>query len=116
MSGTPTRLGWLWVILATVIVAVFGLVSMGMWIPAVMMFDAPGSTDKPLVWFFAVYSSVGPVVAILGLVVGWIRVFLGQRGRGVKWMLLIPLVWLVSLIGIVLAASAICTGDRVCEL
>ncbi|MDM7983343.1 MAG: hypothetical protein QUV02_02760 [Maricaulis sp.] len=73
MSEAPKRLGWLWVILATVIVAVFGFVSMGLWMPAVMMFDTPGSADKPLVW-------------------------------------------LVSLLGIALVASAICTGARVCEL
>ena len=116
MSETPRRLGWLWVILASVVVAVFGFISVGLWMPAAMMFDAPGSEENALVWFFALYSAAGPVAAGLGLLVGWVRVLMGQRGSGVKWMIAIPLIWMISLIGFVVAASAFCSADRVCEL
>ena len=105
MSETPRRLGWLWVILASVVVAVFGFISVGLWMPAAMMFDAPGSEENALVWFFALYSAAGPVASGLGLLVGWVRVLMGQRGSGVKWMIAIPLIWMISLIGFVESVS-----------
>ncbi|WP_297731609.1 hypothetical protein [uncultured Maricaulis sp.] len=110
MSETPKRLSLIWPSLATIAVLGFGFVSMGLWLPALMMFDAPGSTENQALVAFALYSSAGPVVAILAVIIGWVRVIMKQRGSGLKWMLVIPLLWIAGLVGWLVFATAVC-GD-----
>ena len=114
MSETSKRLSLIWPSLATPVVLLFGFVTVGLWMPAVMMFDAPGSMENKAVVAFALYSSAGPVAALLGLVVGWVRVGLGQRASGLKWMIVIPIVWLVGLLGWLAVLSAFCEGQFSC--
>ena len=114
MSAAPKRLSLVWLILASLVVALLGFVSMGLWMPAVMMFDAPGSMENAGLVAFALYSSAGPVAALLALVVGWVRVAMGRRASGLKWMLVLPVLWLVGLVGWIVAAASLCGGALDC--
>lgn len=114
MSEAPKRPMFFWLPLASVVVFAFGVVTTGLWIPAVMMFDAPGSIDQVGVFAFALYSSAGPVAAALGLIVGWFRVFRGNRAAGLKWMIVLSLVWLVGLIAWFAVIATVCGDSFTC--
>ncbi|WP_203292139.1 hypothetical protein [Maricaulis parjimensis] len=114
MSETPKRLSLIWPSLATPVVLLFGVVTTGLWMPAVMMFDAPGSIENKALIAFALYSSAGPVASILGLIVGWVRVAMGKRASGLKWMIIIPIIWLVGLLGWLAIVSAFCESRFSC--
>jgi hypothetical protein len=116
LSGSAKSLSMLWLVLTSLVVIVFGVVSAGMWIPAVMMFDAPGSTDNLPAIAFAIYSSSGPLAALIGLVVGWVRVFGGHRGSGLKWMLVVPFLWALGLVGWFTILAAVCDGSFDCSV
>jgi hypothetical protein len=105
----------IWLILASVAVAGFGVVTAGLWIPAIMMFDAPGSTEQPALVAFAVYSASGPVASAIALLAGWWRAAMGRRFSALKWMVAIPIVWLVGLLGWFAAISAFCGGQFDCR-
>lgn len=111
-----SQIGWFWVGLASLTTLAFAGLTSGLWAPAVMMFDAPGVADLPQVWFFAIYSACGPLAAIAGLVAGWWRILRGERSRGVKWMILLPLIWLIGLLGLIGALSTFCADDWSCGI
>lgn len=95
-----------WLIVATVAVGWFGIATLGLAVPAIMLFDAPGSTGSAATVAFAVYSAAGPLAAIAGIAMGWTRAAAGRRYSGLKWMIVIPVVWLVGLLGWLAAIDA----------
>lgn len=103
MNEQLASVSWIWLVVASIAVLALGIASTGLWIPAAMMFDGPGAAQNPAVIGFALYSSAGPLAALIGLVAGWFRVFQGARGSGLKWMIVVPAVWLVGLLGLFLA-------------
>lgn len=111
-----SQIGWFWVIVASLAALAFGVLASGLWVPAVMMFDAPGTADIPQVWFFAIYSACGPLASLAGLVAGWWRISRGERSRGVKWMILMPLIWLVGLLGLTGILTTFCADDWSCGI
>ena len=115
MSEASKQLSALWLILASLAVLAFGLVTAGLWIPAVMMFDAPGSERNLAVVAFAVYSAAGPVAALFALLAGWYQIARGNRASGIKWMIATPLLWLIGLLGWFLAIGALCNGQLDCS-
>lgn len=105
-----------WLPLTSFVVAAFGVATSFLWMPAVMMFDAPGSIDEPGVVGFALYSSAGPLAALLGLIVGWVRVFMGHRASGLKWMIVLPLVWLIGLFAWIAVLMTVCGDSFTCTV
>jgi hypothetical protein len=114
-APVPRRPALVWLILASLAVAGLGVVSAGLWIPSLMLFDAPGSAQNVPLVAFALYSASGPVAAALGLLAGWVRVAMGQRFSGLKWMIVIPVVWLVGLLGWFAVLTAFCDGQFDCR-
>jgi len=96
LSNHHARLSLFWLILASVAVAAFGFVSMGLWVPTVMMFDAPGATENKATVALAIILAGGPVVSVAALIVCWVRVAQMKRSSGLKWMLALPALWLVA--------------------
>lgn len=114
MSEQPKRPMFFWLPLTGVVVAAFGVATSFLWMPAAMMFGSPGAFDEPGVVGFALYSSAGPLAALLGLVVGWMRVFMGHRASGLKWMIVLPLVWLIGLFAWIAVLMTVCGDSFTC--
>lgn len=115
-AALPRRPALVWLLLASAVVAGFSLVTTGLWIPAVMMFDAPGSTQSPPTVAFALYSAAGPLAGLAGIATGWIRIAQGRRFSGLKWMIVLPIVWLVGLLGWFAVLAAFCGGQFDCRV
>lgn len=114
MSDRRAQLSLFWLILASVAVAVFGFVSMGLWIPTVMMFDAPGAIENKGTIALAIILAGGPVVSVAALIVCWVRVGQMKRASGLKWMLALPALWLVTVFIGFTALSVLCDGEFSC--
>ncbi|WP_417494506.1 hypothetical protein [Maricaulis sp.] len=104
--------GRAWLISASLVIIAFGVASSVMWEPAWRMLGGGGLPVPAAV--FAVYSPCGPLAALLALVIGWLRFNGGQRGSALKWMIAIPVVWLIGLLGWLAALQAFCDGALVC--
>ena len=63
-----------------------------------MMFDAPGSTDNPVVW--VLFASVGtfPIACLVAVVSAWILHLVGLR-RAAKWAMGLPLLNAAAVVG-----------------
>jgi hypothetical protein len=114
MSETPKRLSLIWPSLATLVVIAFGFVTTGLWFPGLMILASPGTEGEVAAKAFALYSMAGPVAAALAVLTGWVRVAMGKRFSGLKWMIAIPIIWLVSLFGWLAIANAFCDGQFSC--
>lgn len=114
MSEQRKRPMFFWLPLTSLVVAAFGVATTSFWIPGAMMFGSPGAIDEPGVVGFAIYSSAGPLAAVLGLVVGWVRVFGGNRAAGLKWMIILPLIWLVGLLAWLAVLFTVCNDSFSC--
>lgn len=115
MSAPPSRPALVWLIVATIAVGWFGVATLGLLAPAIMMFDAPGPARDAATLAFALYSAMGPLAAIAGIVTGWVRAASGRRYSGLKWMIVIPVVWLVGLLGWLAVVNAFCAGQFDCQ-
>ncbi|WP_417488881.1 hypothetical protein [Maricaulis sp.] len=112
-TGPAAGPGRAWLISASVVIIAFGFASAVMWESAWLVFA--GGDELPLpAAVFAAYSSCGPLAALLALVIGWLRFNGGQRGSALKWMIAIPVVWLIGLLGWLAALQAFCGGALVC--
>lgn len=80
----------------------------------VMMFDAPGSGDNPLVVLLATMGVLIPVFAVVCPVLAWLALALSWR-RGVRLLIrapfLPPLGMLLALVALMLA----CNGSFACR-
>ena len=114
MSETPKRLSLIWPSLATLVVIGFGFVTVGLWYPGLLILAAPGTEGNLPATAFAIYSMAGPVAAGFGILTGWVRIAMGKRFSGLKWMIAIPIIWLVSLFGWLAVANAFCEGQFSC--
>lgn len=108
------RPSMIWLVLTSLVVIAFGVVTSGLWYPALVILASPGTEGEGAVLAFAVYSSAGPVAALLGLVVGWVRVVMGRRYSGLKWMIALPLIWLIGLFGWLAIVNTVCDGRFDC--
>lgn len=114
MSEKRAQLSLFWLILASVAVAVFGFLSMALWIPTVMMFDAPGAIENKGTVALAIILVGGPVVSAAALIVCWVRVAQMKRASALKWMLALPALWLVAVFIGFTALSVLCDGQFAC--
>ena len=111
-TGPAAGPGRAWLISASVVIIAFGFASSVMWETAGLML-AGGSLPLAAV-ALAVYSACGPLAALLALAIGWLRFNGGKRGSALKWMIAIPVVWLIGLLGWLAALQAFCGGALVC--
>lgn len=102
-----------WLISASLVVIAFGLASSVMWGPSWQMFAAGEGLPLQVV-AFALYSAGGPLAALLALIAGWVRFSAGNRSSALKWMIAVPVIWLIGLLGWLAALQAFCDGALVC--
>ncbi len=114
MSETPRPLSLIWPSLATLVVIGFGAVTAGLWYPGLLILASPGAQGNLPATAFAFYSMAGPVAAALAVLTGWVRIVMGKRFSGLKWMIAIPIIWLVGLFGWLAVANAFCEGQFSC--
>ena len=87
--GRKVAIGWL--IVATVVWVLAGLVGCLFAAFSVMIFDAPGSTENPgAILLFLSFVSFPPACAV-AIVLAW-RLYSSNRLRGACWSTLLPLV------------------------
>ena len=82
-----------------------------MWLPSMMVVAAHangGMTEGLMYWLMA-----GPAFALLGFLIGWIAFFFRPR-NGLLIGLLVPMVWVISILAIFANAEYRCGGDWVC--
>lgn len=116
MGERPARLSLIWLIATTLVVIAFGVVTAGLWYAGLVLMASPGTQGVLLARAFAVYSMAGPVAAALGVLAGWVRVLMGRRASGLKWMIVIPIVWLIGLLGWLAVVNALCGGQFDCRV
>jgi hypothetical protein len=105
--------GPVWLISASFVIIAFGFAASVMWEPAWLMFTGGERITLPVA-AFALYSAGGPLAALLALIAGWIRFRSGNRASALKWMIALPVIWLIGLLGWLAALQAFCGGALVC--
>lgn len=82
-----------------------------MWLPSMMVVAANangGMTEGLMYWLMG-----GPAFALLGFMTGWIAFFFRPR-NGLLIGLLVPLIWVISVLAIFANAEYRCGGDWLC--
>ena len=115
MGERPARLSLIWLVATTLLVVAFGAVTSGLWYAGLVLMASPGTQGMLPAQAFALYSMAGPVAAALGVLVSWSRVIMGKRASGLKWMIVIPIVWLIGLLGWLAIVNAFCGGQFDCR-
>tara|TARA_R110002096_G_scaffold74017_11_gene175308 strand:- start:2636 stop:3007 length:372 start_codon:yes stop_codon:yes gene_type:complete len=105
--------GPFWLISASLVVIAFGVASSTMWDASGQLFAGEVLPALPVA-AFALYSACGPLAALLALIAGWVRFSRGYRASALKWMIALPVIWLIGLLGWLAALQAFCDGALVC--
>ncbi|MEO1040572.1 MAG: hypothetical protein AAFX09_13625 [Pseudomonadota bacterium] len=99
-------------------VAIFiGVMGLGLYLPNMMSFarvlDSEPQNHTALAAFL--FLSAGPIMAGLGLVLGWIVFAFGRRGAAWRTTLYLPLLWAIAVLAYVTIVTSFCEGSFTCE-
>ena len=104
-------------VLATLLTVAIGVVGAALWLPNTMSF-APSfdaAPDDRLELGIFLFLSAGPVIAGLGLIVGWLSfIFFRAPRMGVKLVFYPPVIWGVAMLAYFAVVTTACGGDFTC--
>lgn len=103
-----------WLVLASLLVGVLGLAGLVFWLPAGFILVDPNAVAAARA--YAVYGAAGPVISLIALVIGWMRVRAGSRSAGLKWLIALPLIWMVGLLSWSYFLTTVCGGEWSCQI
>lgn len=114
-----TVLTVLGMLVASAVAVFIGFIGFGLWMTNLMTFAGALNTQdgvRPELFVF-LFLSAGPFAAGAGLILGWLMFLFGNPKGGIKWALLIPILWglaVLAFLGIVM--SPLCDGHFTCGL
>ena len=104
-------------ILATLVAGAIGLVGAALWLPNTMSFASSfdAAPDDRLQMGIFLFLSAGPVIAGLGLILGWLSfIFFRAPRTGVKLVFYPPVIWAVAMLAYLAVVTTACSGDFTC--
>ncbi len=118
---TETRRYTVWTVILmlvwTLLAVAIGYVGVGLWMTTMMSFanDLNAEPTNYAAWAGFLLLSGGPVMAGIGIVLGWLSfIFFRAPRTGVKLVFFFPVIWAVAVLAFLAFVTTVCQGEFTC--
>ena len=120
-DDTQTRRYTVWTVILmllwTLLAVGIGYLGIGLYMTNMMTFSGELSAEPTnhVAWAAFLFLSAGPVMAGLGVILGWLSfIFFRAPRTGVKLVFFLPVIWAVGVLVFLAVVSTVCQGEFTC--